>query len=323
MTDCGAGRRVDDHRASAFPARGRWRSEISRATASARSLSTRTRTEPPNPPPSSLAPYAPASSASSTSRSSSGDRDLVVVTKARVAREQERPGGGEVACSSAAANCRTRSFSVTTWRSRRAGMPSSAHVGELDRGRSLGADVPQRTLELGAARRRMRCLEASLDARVDDREHSLRGHRARAGAPASSSRAARPPLRARERWQPGRGCRTARRPLAARRAGRRARARAARAPSRRPRRAQAPTATSSAAEDESPAPAGRSDETVPSSPTGGRPSSGELGRDGLRVAGPAVAAAPLAVRANGRAAPEALEVSETGVRRPTTSTVTP
>ena len=72
-----------------------------------------------------------------------------------------------------------------------------------------------------------------------------------------------------------------------------------------------PIATSSAAEDESPAPGGRSDSTVPTSPTGGRPSVESSAATPWPYRAQPVDAGPPPSAGNGSAAPKREESSRT------------
>ena len=77
------------------------------------------------------------------------DRDLVVVAQARVALAEELAGAGEVSASSAAPNRVTRSFSVTTCRSRRFGTSSRAPSAPVSTSVERAApDELQRLLQL-------------------------------------------------------------------------------------------------------------------------------------------------------------------------------
>ena len=159
----------------------------------------------------------------------------------------------------------------------------------------------QRMLELTSPLGVGGVLEASLERRSRRSGARRPEERGPAGARANRSRAGSRARPIRAGTPPGRGCRTGRRPPAARPAGRRGRARADRARSRRPRRARARPPPRAQRTTRAPLPAGRSDEIVPVRPTAGRPAS------------PSSAATPCTYRAH-PSAPRAVPVGGDGLR---------
>ena len=230
------------------------------------------------------------------------DRDLIVVTKAGVALVEEPPGASRSPASSAAANERTRAFSVTTCRSRRI-ETGRAHPRSPSSTSSsaLGADEPQRRARARAAAPHNRTSRGSA------RHPSRRSGGQSAGIAASRYSSVEQSKRSAEPARPRRHAAWSRIPHGTRphklgaltgqselsgSSSKSATAQSARA-----------IATSRAAEDESPAPAGRSERWCrPARRRAGRGRG--LGRNSLAVASPTERRRPRPSAAKGSAGPK-------------------
>ena len=267
-------------------------------------------TEPPKPPPSRRAPYAPASR-ELDEQVDLGDRDLVVVAQARVAGEQQRSGCGEVAALERLGEVEDapvlgHDMAQPLLRER----VQLVEVGRVDLGRALGPDEPQRVLELAPPVGVARALVAVRDAPSRRRRAQPAPAPVRTGSSSvpQSSRIASPSRPSTEAaWS-----RIPHGTPTARNSARWQASASANGSSSKPATAQSASATdtSSAADDERPAPVGRSERTVPVRPTGGRPSRSSSTATACAYLAHPVSRAPPPSAGNGAAAPACSEESE-------------